>query len=634
MTNKKTMTKTPDKGPAKPILSQLVETFEQNVFAKDYGKAIANLRAAFNILEAGKEGFGQQLSSVTPAAEQEATRFASAITNLLLDPEFTLNRTSLMAFTTQKRVLCQLFEISGYRGTSHFLRMLGTRDDKGHTHFSGTELPKLFCGLSLNAMTEPLLDVLLRMKPELTWPIVNGFLSEQVLWSPTAEIIRSKLLKSGKHWENITPTAEIIRNLGPAYMGCSYADAPHKHDIKRSMNKMVRTWLKAQGVTDTDFGDQPRRAVKRKPTLIVIAELYNSVHAMHRCYGPAIRSLKDRFKLIYMSAEGKCDEKLHYMFDKIDNTKFDVKNPKPFFDKAKSYRPDVVYYPSIGMRSVSIVGSNIRLAPVQLMTFGHPATSHSNCIDYAVLVDGQLGSEDTVHEKILYRPSTPRWEKRSDAKKIPPVFPRNQPTIKIAVPAWSRKVTPQFLATCQEIQKRSKRKVEFIFFPNGVGSLFQAFKRRVESMMNARALPRTNYNNYIENLNRCDIFLSTFPFGATNGIIDAALQGLPVVNMTGGEVHASNDSDIVAKFKQPDWLTTKTTEEYIEAVLRLINDEDERVEISKAVANFDHDNGLLLAADQYCEEFGIVVDSAYRHHEQFQEQDEKSKDYAQLAGKL
>ena len=630
MTNEKTTKNSKGNASAKPSLSQMVEAFERQVFAKEYNKAIATLRAAFNVLELGKEGFGKQLGSVPPAAEQEATRFAAAITNLLCDPEFVLNRTSLVALTIQKRVLCQLFEISGYRGTSHFVRMIGTRDENGNTTFKGSELPKLFCGLSLNAMTEPLFDVLLRMKPDVSWPIVNGFLSEQVLWSPNAEIIRSKILSSGKHWENITPTTEIIRNFGPAYMGCSYADAPHKHDIKKTMNKLVRRWLEEQGVTDTDFGDQPRRAVKRKPTLIVMAELYHSTHAMHRCYGPAIRSLKDRFKLIYMSAEGKCDEKLHYMFDKIDDTKFDIKNPKPFFDKAKSYRPDVVYYPSVGMRSVSILGSNVRLAPIQMMTYGHPATTHSDCIDYALLMEGQIGSENTVNEKILYWPTGPRYEVRSDAEKVEVNIRKNPGTFRIAVPAWSRKLTPHFLETCKSIQKRSSRKVEFLFFPNGAGGLFQAFNRRVTSMLNARVFPRTDYNSYIRVLSQADIFLSSFPFGATNGILDAGPLGLPVVNLKGEEAHALNDSEMVSHMSQPDWLSAESTEDYIDAVLRLIKDEVERVEISKKNAAYNYKQGMMVAADSNCVPFGIAVEAAYRHHETLQTLTHKGFSFSEL----
>jgi len=598
-------------------LSQRIETFERDVREKSYDKAINELRAIFPILESSKEGFGKTLSQVTPFSEKEATILAAAITNLLVDSEFVLKRNSLMVFAQHKRVLSQTFEVSGYRGTGHFIRLFGKTDEQGNTTFKGADVPKMLCGLSLNAMPEQMFDVIMRQRPDVSWPLVNGWLSEQLLYSPAAEKMRSKLLASGKHWENIPVTFDAIRNLGPAYMGCSYADAPHKHDIKVAMNSLVRRWLLENDITDAVL-DVPRRAVKRRPTLIIVAELYHGVHAMHRCYGPAIRALKDHFKLIYMSPDGKCDPKIEYMFDKIDSTKFSNAAPKAFFDKVKSYRPDVIYYPSVGMRLMSIMGSNLRLAPIQLMTYGHPATTNSEFIDYSLLMEGQIGNEATIHNKILYWPSGPRYERRSDLERHSVNIRKEPETIRIAVPAWSRKVTPLFLQACQHIQKHAKKKVEFLFFPNGAGSLFQGFQRRVSSMANAQVYPRTNYNEYIKRLNTADIFLSTFPFGATNGILDAGPLGLPIVNLKGDEVHALNDSEMVSHMKQPEWLSANSVDEFIKAVLRLIENDDERVEISKANASYDYQNGMMVSPKSNCEPFGHMVDVAYRYHETIQ----------------
>jgi len=613
-----------------PTLSEKIEIFERFVSARDFENSISQLRKVFSILETGKEGFGKQLGRVNAAAEQEATCLAAAITNFLTDAEFTLTRTALIMFGQYKRVLSHTFEVSGYRGTAHFIRLFGEKHADGNITFKGRDVPKLFCGLSLNALTEPLLNLFLRQKPDVSWPLVNGFLSEQVLWSPTAEVARSKILASGKHWENIPVTTQLVRNFGPAYMGCSYADAPHKHDIKASMNVLVRRWLEEQGVTDIAEPAGGRRGVKRKPTLIVMAELYNSTHAMHRCYGPAIRSLKDRFKLIYMSAEGKCDEKLHYMFDKIDDTKFEPANPKSFFDKAKSYRPDVVYYPSVGMRFISLLGSNLRLAPVQVMTYGHPATTNSPFIDYSMIVEGLIGDEDTISDTILYWSAARRYEVRPDAEPMVAAVRKDPEVVRIAVPAWSRKITPRFLAVCQRIQREASKPVEFYFFPNGVGSLFQAVKRRVGGMMRAKIFPRTNYNSYINTLGNCDIFLSTFPFGATNGILDAGPLGLPIVNLKGPEVHAINDSEMVSCMKQPEWLSADTVDGYVQAVLRLIKNNEERVAISQSNARFDYDAEMMVSPDDSCEPFGVAVEAAYRNHEKLQNAGVKSWSYANL----
>ena len=368
-----------------------------------------------------------------------------------------------------------------------------------------------------------------------------------------------------------------------------------------------------------------KRTIKEKPTLIVMAELYTAIHAMHRCYGPAIRALREHFKLVYMSAEGKCDPKLEYMFDVIDTSKFDKANPKPFFEKVKTYKPDVIYYyPSVGMRALSLYGSNLRLAPVQLMTYGHPATTHSKFIDYSLVVEGLVGSEHTIADKIIYWHEVARYEHRHDAERPVATIRENASSLRIAVPAWSRKITPRLLRLCQEIDRRSSKPVTFVFFPNGAGAIYQAFKRRIEFMCNAVVEPRNTYNGYIEELAKCDIFLSSIPFGATNGILDACPLGLPIVNMKGAEVHAMNDSEMVSHMPQPDWLSTNNDEEYIEAVLRLIENDAERVEISKALAEFDFDKVMMVDPEGTCPSFGRAVRFAYEHHEELQASDQKS----------
>ncbi len=607
--------------------------FEEKVAKKEFSECFPLLQKIFVSLENGKETFGKNLVVLSNKSEIEATAFASAFTQMIINPDFVLKRNMFELLAKFKRVISQTFEISGYRGTKHLIRLLSYKREDGTIGLKGADVPKLFCGLSINAMNTDLAKLLLRQKPDISWPLARAFLTEQIVYTAEAEQVRSLLLSSGDTWKDMVPSDDIVQNVGPIYMGCSYADAGHKHDIKKTINRMVRDWLLAKGVTDAALPEK-RKAVKRKPTLIIMAELYTSIHAMHRCYGPAIRSLKERFKLIYMSAEGKCDPALEYMFDKVDTSKLDTNNPKEFFDKAKSYRPDVIYYPSIGMRLLSIMGSNIRLAPVQVMTYGHPGTAHSNYIDYSLIVDGLVGNEDTVGDKILYWYERARYEHRPDATKLTANIAENPNVITIAVPAWSRKITPKFIQTCREIEKRASKPVQFVFFPNGVGALFLACKRRIESLCTAKVLPRTNYNDYTNELSKCDIFLSTFPFGATNGILDAGPLGLPIVNMKGPEVHAMNDSEMVSHMPQPDWLSTNSQEEYIEAVLRLIDKDEERVAISHANAAFDFDGVMMVDAKENCASVGVAVEAAYRKHETLQEADAKSFSTGELAAYL
>ena len=44
----------------------------------------------------------------------------------------------------------------------------------------------------------------------------------------------------------------------------------------------------------------------------------------------------------------------------------------------ESNKAAVLYMPSVGMNPITVYISNIRLAPIQVIALGHPATTHSD----------------------------------------------------------------------------------------------------------------------------------------------------------------------------------------------------------------------------------------------------------------
>lgn len=621
-------TKTPPKGKAADAKGKQKEetfwdkvaAFDRLVYAKDYKQAAPRLLTMLGLLEKGTQSFGVNLADTSPLVERQATIFCAAITRMLSDTDFRLDDKTFLSAASLKRAMMQAFEISGYRGTDHLLQSIGTRDDKGQTTFTRQELIKLFLGLSVNALTPNLVNILLRQPPDMAWPLCLGFLSEQIVYSKNGQMARPRILEAVDLLKQASPTHSMVRNIGPAYMGCSYDESENKHAVKKAMNHVVRGWLDSLGVEDAKL-PEPRRPVKKRPTVLVLAELYDSRHAMHRCYGPSIAALKPHFKTILMTPSGQIDDRLVDMFDKIDPQKFNAENPKAFIDKAKSYRADIVYFPSIGMRLMSILGSNVRIAPIQLFTPGHPATTYSKMMDYIVIMEGCYGNKNCYSEKVILREDKPYFEMRHDAVPVRPEIRSKPDTVRIAVPSWSRKVSPGFIAACRTIQRLAAekgKKVEFWFFPNAVGSLYQGFGRRIKAILNARVFPRTNYNSYIARLNECDIFLSTFPFGATNSLVDAAIQGLPMVNLKGPEAHSMNDSDMLKSIDQPSWLSAENVGDYISAALKLILSDDERVRISEAILACDPGSKFLAANAEDMNDFPDIFMKLYKHHDQIQ----------------
>ena len=365
--------------------NQLLKEFEAFVRERRYNDARPTILKILNSVESGASTFGGKASSAEAPSEVDATRFASGMTQILTDTSHEFQLGLFLELNRYKRSLVQTFQVSGYRGTSHFINMLGSTDEKGVSTYAIAHLFRLFSALSINAMSIELFNALLKLEPKYSFPVVLGFLSEQLLCTPEAEEGRSRILASGSVWENIDPEPFTVVGIGTAYMGCSYADAPHKHDIKKCMNKIVRRWLEKTGVKAKPLPQ--KRKIKHRPKLVTFAEFYNSNHAMHRCYGPSIASLQEHFDTTLLIADTEINPELSALAHSVETIRFN-EQAGGLIEKLQSYEPDILYLPSIGMRFSSIAVSNVRIAPIQVMSFGHPATTHSEAMDYAILNEG------------------------------------------------------------------------------------------------------------------------------------------------------------------------------------------------------------------------------------------------------
>ena len=106
------------------------------------------------------------------------------------------------------------------------------------------------------------------------------------------------------------------------------------------------------------------------------------------------------------------------------------------------------------------------------------------------------------------------------------------------------------LRACQAIAVRTLhtcgKRVRFHFLVGQAqGLLFPQLVRLIERYVgDATVYPHQPYADYMATLNRCDLFLSPFPFGNTNGIIDALTVGLPGVCKTGPQVFEHIDEGL------------------------------------------------------------------------------------------
>ncbi|MCW5654798.1 hypothetical protein [Hydrogenophaga sp.] len=87
----------------------------------------------------------------------------------------------------------------------------------------------------------------------------------------------------------------------------------------------------------------------------------------------------------------------------------------------------------------------------------------------------------------------------------------------------------------------------------------------------------------MEVIRHCDLFLNPFPFGNTNGIVDTVSAGLIGICRTGREVHEHIDEGLFRRLGLPEWTIANSTEAYVNAAVRLIDDPVERLALRKAL---------------------------------------------------
>jgi hypothetical protein len=146
-----------------------------------------------------------------------------------------------------------------------------------------------------------------------------------------------------------------------------------------------------------------------------------------------------------------------------------------------------------------------------------------------------------------------------------------------------------------------------------------AIRLRLEALMPCVVHENMHYTDYMTTLAQCDLVMSPFPFGNTNGFIDSVRLGLPVVCMDGPEAHSHTDIALSKRFGLPEFCRTDNIKDYINAVLQLIDDNDLRVGASQNLVALNVDE--LLYGDQPMDAKADMValfQWVYDHHEAIQ----------------
>lgn len=584
--------------------------FEQAVKAHDYEQACTELLKILGQFDSNFGGiqnlvcdFPQQLAySEQEVAVHICSRIAQAVTTLFdAKNEFGISDAGFLRFMTLHRWLAIIFASTPFVNTDHILRTYNSNPEEADPniiHLSNDiNAWRKFCILYSLESNIPLnLDVLWSVDPAMCGSLCFALQSPRFIATETAFNKRNAILKwfpeKLKQFNNLDKLPSGISH--DVYMHCSYDIDADKHRVKESLNEVVRRHMLALNWQDRDTTEVG--LVNGKPVMFVLLEHFHSSHSIYRTHSTSLKSAREQFHIIGFGSAA-VDDAGRAVFDEfIELEQGNIFERVLFIrQKAEEAKPAVLYMPSIGMDLTPIFLSNTKVAPVQSIALGHPATTHSPFIDYVVVEDDYVGSEKCFSEQLIRLPkdALPYVPSALAPDNVEYRLRENPEVVRIGVAATTMKLNPFFLKACQAIRDRANVKVHFHFaLGQSSGITHPYVERFIKTYLgnDVTIHQHSPYHQYLSYLHQCDMMINPFPFGNTNGIIDMVTLGLVGICKTGDEVHEHIDEGLFGRLGLPlDKLVTKTADEYVERAIALAENHAERLALRRQIIE---NNGL------------------------------------------
>ncbi len=543
-------------------------------------------------------------------------RLAAALAAVMADPQLELSSDQADRLMIFSGVLRQILELAGFGGTDFLRRLAGDPTPD----MPVGQINRRFAMLSLASSDRWSPDILANAPPRLAWEVMTALIATKPVTTPAAQDMRDRLLE---YADEMPPpefplNVDYLVHVSNAWMLCSYGSTPAKHALKRRLNESLRAMAAAWGLTEV--APPPTRALKPRPLLLFAAEMMNSQHVQYRYFGQYLRQLRECFELVLLTEKFEADPGASALFDRVmtfergGNPDYLRQIHAMIVDTA----PDIIFYPSVGMRHWGPLFANLRLAPIQMTALGHSASSFCETIDYYLLEQGYVSDPALFGETVVTLPDASLiFERTPGYRPVTPVIRANPRPLRIALPSNLLKLNPRFLSLVAKIRAATSRPLEVHCLPARAGLELESGKRAIGKILpGASVHGLLPYDRYMDILSNCDLVLSPFPFGGLHSVVDSLRQGLPVVAMDCPEPHGRTDAMLLRRLGMPDWLIARTEQEYETAALRIIDDDNLRVTLSEQAVALDID-GLIFgdAATPLRHEVRDAVWWLYRHHE-------------------
>lgn len=511
-------------------------------------------------------------------------QFAALLTELFTNKDYQPSEAMIGVFLSQKYVVDSIFTSSFWNNTDSLIDHLGIMklNKSGQTNLTEQNLTLLLMLVTISSKYKLPWGNILKSMPAKGLSAYIGLITQHVpSLSKENNSGYNHLLESAKDLPIFElPVLADLGKLAYSFFACSYATTPEKYEFKKWMTKTLRSNITQWLTQDIKNKVNTPKVLEKKEKLkiVVMLEMYNDNHAMFRCFNNLLSNLSNKHDIIACYQKESNQELKLDIFSKsiVITDIFDINsNVKSILDES----PDIVLYPSIGMKFWTTYLSQLRLAPLQMMTGGHPSSSQSPNMDYFLIVGNSFSAEDLqpfVSEKVIvlddaednYVQHTLHSEIDDNFISLHNHFIEEDEHIKIAINGVMTKVTYAIIDVCKKIEAKANKKITFIFFSRNEKDhiSYLSCKKQLSKMLKSTELKSYhNYVDYMETISQCHFLLPTIPFGGSNSNVDAMILNKPKLFLKGKE-HLYTRTD------QCEWDRVGLVDEFgCESVDELVN---------------------------------------------------------------
>ncbi|MEI6427970.1 MAG: hypothetical protein WCO45_06205 [Pseudanabaena sp. ELA607] len=420
-----------------------------------------------------------------------------------------------------------------------------------------------------------------------------------------------------------------IENL---YFGVTYIDADQEAVIKTTLNHKIQnhplfqslqkqlnqSLLSNLALQNLALENQISDTNNQNINIALISGCWLHGHSVHRNYSHYVNALKKQFSVTLIHLGNMVDQLDQVGFAEVINICWQQQGID--ISQLLKHQFALIFFPDIGMSTESILLSNLRIAPIQIMGLGHPSSSWSNQIDYVItgrkaelpsVINSPKNDVKKHHygERLILLPGLgvtanlhPHManlqENNSPIISLNNLFDLPQKNdngisdkpIIINCPWYPQKVNYPMLLILNRIRKEVKHHCIFRFF-SGAGfkklHQFLAFKNEIIQTLgaeNCQVFPNLNFDDYATYLSQGDLTLDSYPFGGFNVVLDSLGVGVPTIVWEGKHWYNRAAAQCLRHIDLDALIATNTTE-YIAITVRLIKSILQKTQFSQQIKN-------------------------------------------------